>query len=83
MFDSRAAYQNPAMTDDPIERRLTDLEVKASFAEDLVDHLNRLVARQQDQIDWLLREVAVLRQQTPTADAGAMRDPRDELPPHY
>lgn len=71
------------MTDDPIERRLTDLEVKASFAEDLVDHLNRLVARQQDQIDWLLREVAVLRQQAPTAETNATRDPRDELPPHY
>ena len=45
------------MTNDPIDSRLTDLEINASFAEDMVDELNRLVARQQDQIDWLLREV--------------------------
>ena len=71
------------MTDDPLEQRLIDLEIKASYAEDLVDHLNRLVARQQEQIDWLLREVAGLRQQIPAAEAGATRHPRDELPPHY
>lgn len=71
------------MTNDPIDSRLTDLEIKASFAEDLVDELNRLVARQQDQIDWLLREVAMLRQQALPADPGATRDLRDELPPHY
>ncbi len=71
------------MTDDHLERRLTDLEIKASFAEDLVDHLNRLVARQQDQIDWLLREVAGLRQQAPAAEGGAPGGARDELPPHY
>ncbi len=82
MLASRAAHQTP-MTDDHLEQRLTDLEIKASFAEDLVDHLNRLVARQQDQIDWLLREVAGLRQQPPAAEAGAARNLRDELPPHY
>ena len=74
------------MTNDPIDSRLTDLEIKASFAEDMVDELNRLVARQQDQIDWLLREVATLRQQAVpfVSDAlHARRDRRDELPPHY
>jgi SlyX protein len=70
------------MTDEPLEQRLIDLEVKASFAEDLVEDLNRLVARQQDQIDWLLREVAALRQQSP-GDAGTLQGLRDELPPHY
>ena len=82
MFDSRAAYQTPPMTDDRLDQRLTDLEIKASFAEDLVDHLNRLVAQQQDQIDWLLREVARLRQQAP-GDADPTHNLRDELPPHY
>ena len=72
------------MTDDQIEQRLTDLEIKASFAEDLVDHLNRLVALQQDRIDWLLREVAGLRQQGPADGRDlAAASPRDELPPHY
>lgn len=64
------------------EDRLTDLEVKASFTEDLLDELNQLVARQQLQIDTLLREVQRLRQQQ--ADGPATpRSLRDELPPHY
>jgi SlyX protein len=67
-----------------IEQRLTDLEIKASFTEDLVDRLNDVIVRQQRQIDALLREVGELRQQRP-AEAGetAFRSLRDELPPHY
>ena len=69
------------MTNDRLEQRLTDLEIKASFAEDLVDALNRLVARQQDQIALLLREVGELRRQgaSPDLPPGA----HDERPPHY
>ncbi len=66
-----------------IEKRLTDLEVKASFSEDLVDHLNDLVARQQAQIDLLIREVGKLKDRAPDTGGGAPRDARDELPPHY
>jgi SlyX protein len=66
-----------------IDRRLTDLEVKACFTEDLVDTLNRLVVSQQAQIDLLLREIGQLRQQQPDSDAGGFRSLRDELPPHY
>lgn len=67
-----------------IDRRLTDLEVKASFTEDLVDHLNATIARQQQQLDALLREVLQLRQQQPAEGGGApFRSLRDELPPHY
>lgn len=66
------------------DQRLTDLEIKASYADDLLDTLNALVAKQQEQIDLLLREVSRLRQRG--ADDGqpaGPRDPRDELPPHY
>ncbi|MBP8306822.1 MAG: SlyX family protein [Burkholderiaceae bacterium] len=66
-----------------IEQRLTDLEVKASFTEDLVDHLNQIIVRQQTQIDLLARELAALREQVASADAGGARSLRDELPPHY
>ena len=71
------------LTRDQLEQRLTDLEIKASFAEDLVDHLNRSVARQQSQIDRLVREIVELRHQVPGSDPGAPRSLRDELPPHY
>lgn len=66
-----------------IEQRLIDLETKLSFSEDLVDQLNQAVYRQQQQIDLLAREVALLRQQAPENTAGLPRNPRDELPPHY
>ena len=66
-----------------VEKRLTDLEVKASFTEDLVDHLNQIVASQQLYIDRLLAEVARLREQGVSGDGEVVRSLRDELPPHY
>jgi SlyX protein len=65
------------------EQRLIELEIKASYAEDLLDTLNALVARQQEQIDLLLRELGRQRQQTSEGGMAAPRNPRDELPPHY
>jgi SlyX protein len=67
------------------EQRLIDLEVKASFTEDLLDQLNQTIYRQQQQIDALARELAQLRQQhSAQADnIGQARNLRDELPPHY
>jgi len=65
-----------------IERRLTDLEIKACFTEDMLDALNRQVASQQEQSDRLLRELVRLRDQAP-ADEPPPRSLRDDLPPHY
>ncbi|MBQ1761509.1 MAG: SlyX family protein [Aquincola sp.] len=68
---------------DEADRRLTELEIKASYAEDLLDRLNEVVVRQQAQIDLLLREVAQLRREQPDGDVRVVRSLRDELPPHY
>lgn len=65
------------------EQRLTDLEIKLGFTEDLVDQLNQVIIRQQQQLDWLLREVTQLRQQAPDDGSAVFRSLRDELPPHY
>ena len=70
-------------TSHDVERRLTDLEIKASFTEDLLDQLNLVIYRQQEQIDSLVLQVTQLRQQSPEGGAGAARNLRDELPPHY
>lgn len=64
------------------DQRLTELEIKASYSEDLLEQLNMALYRQQLQIDALLQEVQRLRQQ-PSDSAGAPRNLRDELPPHY
>ena len=63
--------------------RLTALEIKACFSDDLLEALNRQVTRQQDQIDLLVREVQRLRRQAQAPDPDAPRNLRDELPPHY
>lgn len=73
------------MTDDErqrVDERLVDLEMKLSWADDLLDRLNTLVARQQGQIEALAREVAQLRAQV-AAGPDTPRSLRDELPPHY
>ena len=66
-----------------IEQRLIDLEIKASFSEDLVDQLNQVIVRQQQQIDLLIREISQLRLQIPEAGAGMLSRSGDDLPPHY
>ena len=66
------------------EQRLTDLEIKVGFMEDLVNSLNEVVARQQQHIELLLREVSGLRmQQDDGGGSPGFRSLRDELPPHY
>ena len=71
------------MPHNDIDKRLMELEIKASFTEDLVEQLNQTIFQQQQQIEALIREVSQLRQQTPDGGTGGFRSLRDELPPHY
>lgn len=66
-----------------MESRITELEIKISFTEDLVEALNRTVFRQQQQIDFLARELNALRQQVQSAAPQQVNSLLDELPPHY
>jgi SlyX protein len=73
---------SPTRNDTRTDKRLTDLEIKASFAEDMVESLNQIIIFQQEQIDLLMREVALLKQAS-TNDMGFGRNLRDDLPPHF
>jgi len=64
-----------------IDKRLTDLEIKSSYGEDLLDTLNQTVFRQQQQIDLLVEQLRNLRHQV--NDASPRRGLADDLPPHY
>ena len=66
-----------------VESRLTDLEIKISYTEDMVDELNRTIFRQQQQIDRLIAEFRALRDQMQSAAPVEQRNLRDDLPPHY
>lgn len=65
-----------------MESRLAEIEAKLSFAEDLLEELNRTIIRQQQQIDQLQQELRTLRQQVQTGNAESY-GPHDEVPPHY
>ena len=84
---SNRAMEHSQHTDQPIDprvdQRLTDLEIKASFAEDVVEQLNQIIIRQQKQIDQLVGEVLHLREHSEQAAAGGPRNMRDDLPPHF
>ena len=66
-----------------MDSRITELEIKISYAEDMVDELNRTIFRQQQQIDLLVAQIKALREQIQTDAPGEQRSLRDELPPHY
>lgn len=69
---------------DTVDNRLTELEIKASYSEDLLDRLNEVVVRQQAQIDALQRALFELRAQAlATPEQPGSGSLRDELPPHY
>jgi SlyX protein len=65
------------------DQRLIELEIKASFTEDLLDQLNAVMVRQQQQIDALIREIGKLRQSSTDGGMAAPRNLRDDLPPHF
>jgi len=65
------------------EDRITELEVKLAFAEDLLDTLNRTVYRQQERIEQLERALRDLRKLVAEALPNEQRSLRDEIPPHY
>ena len=63
--------------------RLTELEIKASYTEDLIDQLDKVIVRQQEQIDMLIKAITELRQSSTDGGLGAARNLRDDLPPHF
>jgi SlyX protein len=60
--------------------RITNLEIKLSFTEDLIEQLNKTVYKQQQQIEFLYRELKSLKEQASSGGASSLKD---EIPPHY
>jgi SlyX protein len=74
------------MSSDPesqTEARLTELEIKLAFTEDLVERLDTVVIEQQRQIDRLMQELMRLREQMQQAGSATSGPSGDERPPHY
>jgi len=67
--------------------RITELEIKLSLNEDLLDELNQTIYRQQQQLDLLQAQLRHLygqmRANAESAENAEPRNLRDEIPPHY
>jgi SlyX protein len=61
-----------------LEDRIVELEIKLSYADDLLEQLNTTVALQQSQLELLGRELRLLKQRDTNLPMG-----REEPPPHY
>lgn len=65
------------------DKRLTELEIKQSYNDDLLEQLNLLVFKQQSHIDHLSAQLQRLQQSQARGAQEGGHDPRAELPPHY
>ena len=66
------------------EERITELEIKLAYAEDMLEQLNMTVFRQEQRIDLLQAELRLLNARLETLTSSQeTTDLRDEIPPHY
>ncbi|EQC47183.1 SlyX family protein [Bacteriovorax sp. Seq25_V] len=67
-----------------LEQRLSDLEVKFSYQDDMLAELSLVIADQQktiDQMRYILEQMS--EQQKKSSQEGQDRNPADDKPPHY
>jgi SlyX protein len=70
------------VTQTSADERITNLEIKLSFTEDLIEKLNETVYKQQQQIEFLYRELKAIKEQA-SSGAPSGSSLKDEIPPHY
>ncbi len=72
------------MSEETADERITALEIHLMHQERLLQELNEVVTAQQDRIDRLLADVALLKAQLMIVAPSVQKDPADETPPpHY
>ena len=64
------------------DERITNLEIKLSFTEDLIEKLNDTIYKQQQQIEFLYSELKAIKEQASSSGGGG-GSLKDEIPPHY
>ena len=69
------------MSDD--KKIIEDLQSRLVFQEDAIDHLNRTVAGQADQIDILQQQIKYLHNQLKQVSEQQSGSADVEIPPHY
>ncbi len=65
------------------DKRITDLEIKFTHQDDLVDQLNKIVTSQHMIIEQLQKDVQELKLLFADHDVSGNRSLKDDIPPHY
>ena len=66
------------------EDRIIELEIKTAYQEDLLQELNKIVSRQQQQIERLEATCRLLNERINSLSIeGGGAESVDEVPPHY
>lgn len=67
------------------DERIIELEIKAAYQDDLLQALNKIVSRQQQQIDRLEATCHLLNERIKSlsAEIGSTEPAAPEIPPHY
>ena len=63
-----------------MDKRITDIEIKLTYQDDLIQTLNDVVAKLQQQVDGLQQKVSWLEERPATRSDGTTPN---EPPPHY
>ena len=68
-----------------MEQRIIELETRLTFQEKMVEELNSIVIRQQDQIDKLKETVKVINNELKRIawELPEKTEKEEPLPPHY
>ena len=67
-----------------IHEKITNLEIKLAFQEDLVETLNLVIISQQQQLELLQQQFKLLYQQLKSLQPSNIADVSEEVPPpHY
>ena len=76
--------QRKGLSSMPTKDSLIELETKLAYQENLLEELNKVVCRQQNQIDDLHVKLRSLQERANELAAGASSGETEaEIPPHY
>lgn len=67
-----------------MEDKITDLEIRLTHQEAVIEEMNAVLLKQHSQIESLLADMTLLRKQLRDMSASNVADQSQEtLPPHY
>ena len=71
------------MADDELKARIAELETQLAFQDDLLQSLNQVTIRQEEQLLAIRNELKSLREQVALISSSAGKAGAEKPPPHF